>query len=94
MPTHHVSKTPSYDFLNNAVKNEPIWPIFGAKKSWIYFTPVKCSHCTLKTQKVIFSNDLSSVFLAATEQVLMAKNCIYFFADEFFLLWFSYEFKK
>ena len=34
---------------------------------------VKRSRCTLKTQEVIFSNKLSSVFSAATEQALMAR---------------------
>ena len=47
-----------------------------------------------KLKSNFFSNKFSSVFSAATGQVLIARNLIYFVAIDKVLLWLSYEFRE
>ena len=84
-------KTPPYYFLNNSVKNEPIWIIFSKQNSeeiWskqFCFCPPHLQNVATvpwKSKKGIFDNKLSSIFSAASGQVLVARSWIYLSAYE------------
>ena len=74
-------KIPTSNFWNNWARNESIWIVFGTQNRallLLFIVPVKCSHCTLKTQKSVlaisFFSSLSSNCIGSQSELRLLVN--------------------